>query len=51
MRKKKKFLSVSATGRKNVPSIFPAVAAGEEVTAGIAGTGNDHGSVRRAPQK
>lgn len=49
---KEKEIPVSVCDRKEECTFyFPAVAAGEEVTAGIAGTGNDHGAVRRAAAK
>lgn len=46
---KERGIPVSVCDRKEECTFyFPAVAAGEEVTAGIAGTGTDHGAVRRA---
>lgn len=49
---KKKDIFVSVCDCKEECTFyFPAVAAGEEVTAGVAGTGKDHGAVRRAAAK
>lgn len=49
---KERGIPVSVCDRKEECTFyFPAVAAGEEVTAGIVGTGKDHGAVRRAAAK
>lgn len=49
--KEKSILVSVCDCREECTFYFPAIAAGEEVTAGIAGTGADHSAVRRAAAK